>query len=270
MNEIFILLGLQSWKPIVTALVLSPLPLLMLMLVGARMMYWRRGVAWLVMLLACATLYLCTTSGFGQWLERTLVPPGPPLGPERIAELKRAPAGKAAIVVLGGGREAFSPEYGVSNLSPRSLARLHYGLWLSKQANLPVMYSGGIGLSEGPGISEAETAGRIAERDYGRPLKWLETESRDTRDNATRSVALLKASGVAEVVIVTDGWHMKRSLRAFDQAAQRAEVSLRLVPAPMALASSSERALLQWLPSIHGYAKVHNVLREWAGLMFGA
>src|SRR5262245_975323 len=37
-NDLFVLLGIQSWKPLLTALVLPPVPWLLLMLIGARMM----------------------------------------------------------------------------------------------------------------------------------------------------------------------------------------------------------------------------------------
>jgi uncharacterized SAM-binding protein YcdF (DUF218 family) len=270
-NELFELFGLQSWKPIVTALLLPPVPLLLLALLGARLMFWRRGLAWLVLLLACAGIWLSNCGNVGDWLERTLVTPPPALTPERIGDLRRdGAAGKGAIVVLGGGREAFAPEYGVSNLNPLSLSRLHYGLWLARQANLPVMFSGGVGHGDSPGTSEAEIAQRMAERDYGRPLKWVEKESRDTRENAVRSVALLKQAGVTEVVLVTHGWHMRRALRAFEAEARRADLAARVVPAPMGLAGQSDRSVIGWLPSYQGATRVRLVLREQLGLWFGA
>lgn len=270
MNEIFILLGIQSWKPIVTALVLPPLPLILLMLVGARMMYWRRGVAWFVILMSAVLLYLSSVQAMGEWLERLLVPAGAPLQGERIAELKKLPPGKAAIVVLGGGRESYAPEYGVSNLSPQSLTRLHYGIWLSRQTGLPLLFSGGVGLGDTPGISEAEAAQRIATSDYGVKLRWVDPESTDTRGNATHSVALLRNAGITDVIVVTHGWHMKRALRAFDAEAQRANAGMHVIGAPMGLAMSSERTTLSWMPSPQGFARVRNVLREAMGLLLGA
>lgn len=269
-NEIFILLGIQTWKPIVTALMLPPLPLIVLMLIGARMMYWRRGVAWFVMLMSALLLYLSSTQAVGEWLERLLVPAGPPLQGERIAELKKLPKDKAAIVVLGGGRESFAPEYGVSNLSPQSLTRLHYGVWLSRQTGLPLMFSGGVGLGDTPGMAEAEAAQRIAAADYGVKLRWVEAESSDTRGNATHSVAMLRNAGVTDIVVVTHGWHMKRALRAFDNEAQRANAGMHVIGAPMGLAMASERTALSWMPSPHGFNRVRNVLREAMGLLLGA
>jgi uncharacterized SAM-binding protein YcdF (DUF218 family) len=272
-NELFALLGIQSWKPIVTALVLPPVPWLLLMVVGARMMYWRRTVSWLVILLGAIGLWLSSTTAVGYWLEQTLVRPPPVLAPDRIAEIKRiASAGtnKVAIVVLGGGREALAPEYGLANLGAQSLQRLHYGIWLSRQTGAPILFSGGVGHADAVGVTEAEAAARIAERDYGKPLTWLESESRDTRENATRSIALLKPQGISDLVVVTHGTHMPRAVRAFEAEAQRASAPMRVWAAPMGLAPPGERPALRWMPSVEGVRRVRWSLHELGGLLLGA
>lgn len=163
-----------------------------------------------------------------------------------------------------------APEYGVSNLKDLSLQRLHYGVWLSRQTGAPLMFSGGVGYGESVGISEAEAAARIAERDYGKPLTWSEGESRDTRENAARSVAMLKTAGITDLVLVTNGFHMPRAIRAFQHEAQRAESPMRVWAAPMGLAQPSEQAVLRWLPSNDGFRRVRLVLHELTGLLFGA
>lgn len=271
-NDLLTLLGIQSWKPLLTALALPPVPFLLVMLVGARMMYWRRSVAWLTLLIGAAGIWLSGSVAIGEWLERALLKPPAPISAERVGEFKRAIAGgkKIAVVVLGGGREALAPEYGLANLNRRSLSRLHYGVWLSRQTGAPILFSGGVGFAESVGVSEAEAAARIAERDYGHPLTWVESESRDTRENAARSVALLKPAGVSEIILVTHGWHMRRAARAFESESQRAEAPLRVMPAPMGLAGSSERPALRWLPSSEGFERVRMALREATGLLFGA
>jgi uncharacterized SAM-binding protein YcdF (DUF218 family) len=163
-----------------------------------------------------------------------------------------------------------APEYGLSNLNWTSLQRLHYAVWLSRQTGVPMLFTGGVGHAQSIGVSEAETAARIAERDYGRPLTWTEAESRDTRENASRTIAQLKPAGVAELVVVTHGWHMRRALRAFEAEAQRADAAMRITAAPMGLAAGGEQTLLRWMPSARGSVRVRFALHELAGLMLGA
>lgn len=273
MNDLFVLLGIQSWKPVLAALLLPPVPWLLLMLVGARMMYWRRSLSWLVILLGAAGLWLSCTTAVGHWLEEVALKPPAPLSAERIAEIRKLAAatpGKVAIVVLGGGREPMAPEYGLSNLKDLSLARLHYGVWLARQTGAPLMYSGGVSYADTIGTSEAEAAARIAERDYGKPLTWSEGESRDTLENAARSVAMLKTAGITDVVLVTHGFHIPRAVRAFQREAQRVDMPMRVWAAPMGLAPPGERTVLRWLPSNDGFRRVRLVLHEMIGGLLGA
>ena len=45
------------------------------------------------------------------------------------------------------------------------------------------------------------------------PLRWTEDRSRDTRENAAATVALLRAAGVRQIVLVTHASHMPRAMR---------------------------------------------------------
>ena len=91
MNEIFLTLGIEGWKPLITTLVMPPLPLLLLVLVGARLMFRRRITAWLIILLAVAGLWLLSTQAVGRGLTLWLLKPPPALGESDIAALKKAP-----------------------------------------------------------------------------------------------------------------------------------------------------------------------------------
>jgi uncharacterized SAM-binding protein YcdF (DUF218 family) len=269
MNSLLSLLGIEAWKPVLTALVLPPVPWLVLSLIGARTILWRRGVGWLLVLLSAAGLWFSSTTVFGEWFTRFALTPPPPLSAEAISELRKfATAQKepVAIVVLGGGRESRAPEYGLSNLSPTSLERLRYALWLSRETGAPVAFSGGVGYEGDEGPAEAQVASRIAEREFLRPLRWIEDQSRDTRENARRSVALLKPAGVKRLIVVTHGWHMRRSLRNFEEAAHG---EMRIVPGPMGLAPTIERPVLRWLPSYQGYTLTRQALKEGLGLLLG-
>jgi uncharacterized SAM-binding protein YcdF (DUF218 family) len=267
LNNLFVLFRVEAWKPILTALLLPPVPLLLLVLIGARLMLPRRGWGWLLIVASVSVLWLSACEGAGRALQEHWLKPPPALTRERIAALRAQPKQPVAIVVLGSGMEPLAPEYGVSNLTRESVERLRYGLWLARETGWPVAYSGGAGWAQRDGPAEAQVAGRIAEQEFGRPLKWLEDQSRDTHENADRSIALLVPAGIQQIVLVTHGWHMPRALRNFEVAAQG---RLRIEPAPMGLAPQTDAASLDWLPSGRGYTLTRYVLREALGRLLGA
>jgi uncharacterized SAM-binding protein YcdF (DUF218 family) len=271
-NDLFVMLGIESWKPVLSNLLLPPVPLLLLSVVGARMILWRRGWGWLAVLAATMGLWLGACSAVGEWLQGALLSPPPALTIERIATLKRNMAARpaVAIVVLGGGRESTAPEYGVASLSAPSLERLRYGVWLGRQTGAPLMFSGGLGHGAQPGEPEADVAADIAATEFGRPLRWLETRSRDTRENAQYAVVQLRENTLEQVVLVTHGWHMPRALRALREASQHVGATWEIVPAPMGLAQGVERPVLRWMPSSEGFSLVRAVLREKIGWWLGA
>ena len=267
LNSLFILLGIESWKPVLTALLLPPVPLLLLMLVGARLILPRRGLGWTIIVLSVALLWFSTCTGTARLLTQFVLHPPAALSADRIKELKAQPKTTTAIVVLGGGLEPFAPEYGVSNLSAVSLERLRYGVWLGRETGLPVAFSGGIGWAQPDGTPEARIAGQIAATEFGRPLKWMEENSRDTRENAARTVALLRPGGIRRIVLVTHGFHMPRALNAFETAAAG---QIAIEPAPMGLARGVETAALEWIPTSLGTSQVRSILRELVGRLVGA
>jgi uncharacterized SAM-binding protein YcdF (DUF218 family) len=195
------------------------------------------------------------------------------LGTHDLQQLRTARRGagnpSVAIVVLGAGRESLAPEYGGPSLSPPAIERLRYGVWLARETGLPLAFSGGTGHAQTAGPAEAEVAAQIAARDFALPLKWVESAARDTQENAAASVALLRAAGVKRIVLVTHGWHMRRSLRAFEQAIAGSGGGIALTAAPMGLARDESVAALRWLPSNAGFSDTRNALREYLGLLAG-
>ena len=151
MNSLFASLGIESWKPVITALILPPVPFLLLVLIGARLLLPRRGLGWLVILISVVLLWLSACTGAARVVSQLLLPSPPALSFDRVRELRAEAAAKKplAIVILGAGSEPFAPEYGVSSLQYASLERLRYGLWLAGQTGAPVAFSGGIGCAPG-------------------------------------------------------------------------------------------------------------------------
>ncbi len=267
MNSIFLMFGIETWKPVLSALLLPPVPLLLLVLIGARLILPRRGLGWFVILLAVVLLWLSTCIGTAQLLSQFALRPPAALTTDRIKELA-ATKTPTAIMVLGGGLEPYAPEYGVSSLGQWSLERLRYGVWLSRQTNLALGFTGGVGFAQRDAKGEAQIAAQIAASEFNRPLKFVEADSRDTRENAARTLALLRPLGIKHIVLVTHGWHMPRAVRAFEVAA--AGNGIRIEAAPMGLARNTEAPELTWLPSSKGTTDVRNILRELLGRLAGA
>ncbi len=272
MNEWFAMLGIESWKPVGSALLLPPVPLLLLLLVGAGQLRRRVALGWTLVLLSIAGLWLASTTAVAEALQRGPLAAPPVLEAADIASLRKRASAPAdtAIVVLGGGRDAWAPELAAPDLSAYSLARLRYGIRLARETGLPLAYSGGVGHGQTGTGSEAEVAAEIAAHEFGRPLQWIEKRSRDTRENALYTLALLRPLGVRRIVVVTHGWHMRRAIRDFERAAALQPGAWQLVAAPMGLAALDTWPALRWVPSAEGASGCRLALHELLGLAFGA
>jgi hypothetical protein len=72
MNALVGELGLSSWKAIASALLLPPVPFLLLALWGALLLWSRRGVGWLLTAASLLGLWLSACAGGGasrSWLS---------------------------------------------------------------------------------------------------------------------------------------------------------------------------------------------------------
>lgn len=274
MSEWLGLHDLQALKPLLAALLLAPVPFLLLVVIAAKRLPAHSASSRLLLALAICGLWLSTTNGAASALAEICGLSPPALSQQRIETIARAEAPtsgapRAAIVVLGGGLEPWAPEYAAASLSDESMKRLHYGLWLARKTHLPVAFSGGIGWAQSrtSGETEADTAARVATDEFSLPLRWIENRSRDTRENARLTVEMLRAAGIDHVLLVTHGSHMRRALRAFGTEAGS---SIRIEPAPMALSTGHEGAFMRWLPSADGFTRFRQISREALGLLAGA
>ncbi len=246
-------------KPLLTALVLPPAGPLLLALLGLLLAVARRRAAGLLLGAGgIALLWLASCHAVGIWLAQALLPMPPAITPAQLQQAQ-------AIVVLGGGVLKEAPEYGAAQPGAHTLARLRYGAWLARASGKPVAFAGGVGWSSaGTDMApEGEVAQRTAQ-EWGLVLRWVDARSRDTAENARETRRLLAADGVQRIALVTDSWHMPRSVRAFEAA------GFQVLPAPTGFPAARTRPLLEWLPSAEGLALSRQVLREWVGLRAAA
>jgi uncharacterized SAM-binding protein YcdF (DUF218 family) len=166
----------------------------------------RRKAAMVVAASSAALLYLLSTGLVANLLLAPLENAYPPLSSAQ---------GARAVVVLGGGYNDLSPEYGRGVLTPISEKRAVYGLELADRYGLPLVFSGGKGLDSGTAGSEAEAAGDLWRRlGVSADRISLETESVDTKANARGVVSL---AGKGPFLLVTSAFHMPRAMLAFEK-----------------------------------------------------
>ncbi len=249
--------ALGEFKAIAAALLLPPAsPLL---LAAAGLLWLRHSFGRLLIAAGLLALWLLSANAVAVWLAQRVLPQVSVLEPSRQTQL--GASGVQAIVVLGGGMQPVAPEYGQAQPSASTAARLRYGIQLAKRSGLPLAFAGGVGWSNaGQAVpSEASTA-QIFAAEHGLTLRWLESQSRDTAENAARMHDLLAPAGIHNIALVTHAWHMPRSQALFEKA------GFTVLSAPMGFVLPSERPLLEWLPSAHGLTASRTVLREWLAL----
>lgn len=184
----------------------------------------------------------------------------------RVERLKDVPAKESIIVVLGGGARKLMPEYGGPQLKALSIERLRYGIWLSRQSGIPLMFTGGTPRDASDDrLTEAALAERTAAQEFGFTLAAREDRATDTRENAAFTAELLRGKSIRRVVLVTHDVHMRRSLRAFRDALPP---EVEVIPAPLGLALPG----FEWrdlLPSQEGISRARYLGYEWLGYVGG-
>ena len=168
-----------------------------------------------------------------------------------------ARAGEAqALVIIGSGLRRGAPEYGGDTLGPRTLERVRYGARLARQTHLPILVSGG---TVSRGAAEAPLMRDCLVTEFGVPVRWTEDASRNTRENAQRTAALLRPDGVRTVVLVAHALDMPRARAEFEAA------GLVVLPAPVALPTRGVESPFDFLPGIGGLTQSYLALYEATG-----
>ena len=244
----------------IKAAILPPASLLLLFVAGLVLSRWRRRAGTRVCLAAVGLLYFLGT-GVGSWL---LVHPLEQLEPV-LSPVSAHPAAAAqAVVVLSAGRIARSPEYG-ARLTPDfiCLERMAYAAHVLRARPLPLLVSGGLWSAQD---DESLAAGmqRVFEDAFQVPVRWVETRSRNTAENARFSAAMLKRDGVARVILITDAMHMRRARLSFERA------GLQVIPGPTFYNEPGPFDALRLMPSAENLRRSHYAIYEWLGLAWYA
>jgi uncharacterized SAM-binding protein YcdF (DUF218 family) len=234
-------------RKILAAIVLPPTGPLLLVIAGLILLRRRprlgRALAWTGTLTLIALSTGAVAHGLAQLLNDF-----PPL---RLEDGRTA----QAIVVLGGGVRPDALEYGGDTLGRLTLERVRYGAWVAKRVGLPVLVTGGAPFG---GAAEGVVMKQALEGEYGIPVRWVEAEARNTRENARNAAALLQRDGVRRVVLVAHGFDMRRARAEF------VATGLEVVPAPTFVPAPGPLEPADFLPSVPALQLSYYALYELA------
>jgi len=134
-----------------------------------------------------------------------------------------------AIVVLAAGLVPHAPEYGSAVADEMTSQRLAYAAYLWRQYKIPILVSGGSTPYADASLARVMEDGLT--QVFGVPVTWVEDQSADTFENAEFSAGLLRADGIARILLVTHATHMPRAAKLFRAT------GLGVTPAPTAFIS---------------------------------
>ena len=166
-----------------------------------------------------------------------------------------------AIVVLGG-------DVGIP-VPPRAESQLHgnrllHGFRLFKAGKAPLILLTGGNVFAQEGLEAEVVYGKAILADWGIPEDaiMVETNSRNTHQNAIYSFETLKAQGVDRILLVTGSFHMPRAAAVFRH------VGFEVIPSPSNFSVTDYRRpkLIDWWPSLGNLAQAKAVIHEKLGI----
>lgn len=205
--------------------------------------------AWLLAAVLFVMGLPAVATGLGHALERKF----PPTPLEAIPNAD-------AIVLLGGGVGAVTegvpyPElYGAAD-------RAIMAVRLFRAGKAPIV------IPTGGGAVEAE---KPLLETLGVPASSIvcEDEARDTAENASKTLAILRRRGCKRALVVTSAWHLPRAMMLFQSA------GIEFVPVgcdyecTMAAEKSARVPLWMKLPNPEAAGKAAYFVKEWLGILF--
>lgn len=239
---------------LLTELLVPPLSLAYLAIAGLLVARVRPRLGWviawagLIGLLALAIPAVGFTLMNALGLDLPLTPP-PNDPPQAIVILS------ADISRIGRDKSAF----GVGDLT---LEREQAGAALARRTRLPVLVTGGVLNRDAPSI--ASLMADSMRDDFQVPVRWTETRSADTWENARFSADILRAAGIHSIYLVTNAWHMRRALLAF------APTGLVVTAAPTDLGRMPAYDAGDFIPRASVWHVSYYALHEWIGLAYYA
>ncbi|TGK00340.1 YdcF family protein [Leptospira langatensis] len=189
---------------------LFPLPacLLLLIFFGLRLPKFKHKV-WI--LLPTLFLWVCSTDSFSQWMIYGLEENHPPVKWEKLQN-------SDAILVLGGAVDNLALHNEQVQLTSAA-ERMTDAVFLFQKKKAPrIVFTGGSGNLFFQTRKESDSAALFF-RSLGVPNHsiFLETESRNTKENAEMTAELFRKKGWKSAILITSAFHMERSILVFQK-----------------------------------------------------
>ena len=230
-------------------LVLQPSNLLLLGLLSAVLLNWRRLLLGLLLLLAVVVVL-----PVGLWLQRPLE--------DRFVRPAELPAEIAGIIVLGGAQDQAVTEARGTLALTGAAERMVEGLALAyRYPEARLVFSGGSGRLFPGDASESTVNERFIELMRLDPARVvLEDRSRNTWENARFSRELIEPQAGETWLLVTSAAHMPRSMGIFRR------IGWPVVPWPVDYRTGDDGPMLQTEVSDR-LTQLDDAAREWLGLL---
>lgn len=250
-----------------------PLGLTILLVFAAIFLSKKPRLQRLVLILALLLLFISSNRWTAVWLSRSLewryLPPAE-LSEASLAA-RHSPLAEV-IVVLGGATDSHQaprPTVEVNGAGDRVL----YAAYLYKLgAASHLLLSGGrIDWLESGDSPAEDMASLLKLMEIPADALWLETESRNTAENASAAYAFLTPEGIQRIILVTSAEHMPRAVGLFEQQ------GFTVIPAPTDYSVTQAEwedltqadlvtQLFNLIPTASNLSSVTSSLKEYLGM----
>lgn len=239
---------------------LYPTTWIVLLLLVAMLLSWRsrKSFAFAALLGATAVTLIFASPATANFLWQSLESRYPP---QAVDTLPRADA----IVLLGGGVGLPAPPRLAPDLND-SADRLWLAAELYHAGKAPLVVVSGGQVFAQPGLkSEADYHVALLERlGVPRDAIMLETDSRNTQQNADYVAQRLRQRGLTRVLLTTSAIHMPRAMLLFERAGLDATAAV----CDVRVVSLDGPWLLGILPSAQALSVSEEAIREWLGYFY--
>jgi uncharacterized SAM-binding protein YcdF (DUF218 family) len=168
------------------------------------------------------------------------------------------------IIMLGGGVHARAPDLsGTGAPNQSTLERMVTTARLYRRLQVPIIVSGG-------SVRTSDASSAILTKrfliDLGVPAEHIlvDSQSRDTCENARFSHEICKRHGYRRPLVVTSGLHLKRAMHCFGKTGMQATP----YPSGLTIWPDKQYYWSSWLPSANALSTTSAALHEWLGLIY--